>query len=306
MRSQTIGGITTEYPEYAVYSGDFNYVSMSATDSDNNVLAVTVGGQRAEYSSDAERLTVEVGSLLRRNGTFGVVSLSIYVSRSNPAYSTTISVDVLFLHGRTLPSRYHGSGRRVIVPIGQPSVQIPVIDAATVYRDGTQVATTTNAQIVDVAVSSTTHNIEVKYSRAGTFGDWHYCELAQSVYFTTYQPECTRENEIVLQWYDTDGCKRFAVGKLLNRRQASEGVEYASGGSLVQHPADRIITSVSEVLTVVFPIRTDEYFAELALSDEVAIINNVSGAEMPVIIDGDIETTIDKAMDITLKIKTLI
>ena len=107
MRSQTIGGITIEYPEYAVYSGDFNYVSMSATDSDNNVLAVTVGGQRAEYSSDAERLTVEVGSLLRRNGTFGVVSLSIYVSRTNPAYSTTISVDVLFLHGRTLPSRYH-------------------------------------------------------------------------------------------------------------------------------------------------------------------------------------------------------
>ena len=78
MRKTTIGGITITYPETMIYEGDLIYVSVDAAGSDATQLVVTVGGKTAQYLSDGEHVSIEIGSLLRRNDVFGSVNIDIH------------------------------------------------------------------------------------------------------------------------------------------------------------------------------------------------------------------------------------
>lgn len=305
MRTKSIGGCVVTYPDYLTYEGDNNIVVLTAGDSQLTILDVTVGSRRATYSSNGTEVAVEIGSMLTANGVYGSVSVEIYVSRSNPAFSTVFTEDFCFLRGRTMPTRYHGSGRRIIVPYGVRTVEIPVMAEARVSNGSTYIDVE-KATLTEVQVTAATKQISVKYQKPLFFGDIDSVERASEVVFDVVKMDCVVADEIAIAWHDTDGCTRFAVGRILSRRQSSEGIEYRNGDDIVNSHARRHVVSVSEVLEVgIKNVTNDMYLGEITMSENVWILAK-NGATVPVVVDGDIQTDQRRATDITLRLKTLI
>lgn len=293
------------YPDYLTYEGDNNVVMLTAGDSKLTILEVTVGSRRATYSSNGTEVAVEIGSMLTANGVYGSVSVEIYVSRSKPAFSTVFTEDFFFLRGRTMPTRYHGSGRRIIVPYGVKVVEVPVMAEARVYNGSTYIDVD-KAKLAAVKVTAATKQISVKYQKPQLFGDIDSVERASEVVFDVVRMDCVGDGEIVIVWHDTDGCTRYVVGRILSRRQSSEGIEYRHGDDIVNSHARRHVVSVSEVLEVgIKGVTSDMYLGEITMSENVWILAQ-NGDTVPVVVDGDIETDERRATDITLRLKTLI
>lgn len=305
MRTKSIGGCVVTYPDYLTYEGDNNIIMLTAGDSQLTILDVTVGDRRAAYSSNGTEVAVEIGSMLTANGVYGSVSIEIYVSRSNPAYSTVFTEDFYYLRGRTLPTRYHGSGRRIIVPYGVRTVEIPVMAEARVNNGSTYIDVD-KATLEEVQVTAATTQISVKYQSPMYFGDIDSVESVPEVLFDVVMMDCVGDDEITIAWHDTDGCTRFVVGRILARRQSSEGIEYRNGDDIVNSHARRHVVSVSEVLEVgIKGVTSDMYLGEITMSENVWILAQ-NGETVPVVVDGDIETEKRRATDITLRLKTLI
>jgi hypothetical protein len=305
MRTKNIGGCVVTYPDYLTYEGDNNIVMLTAGDSQLTILDVTVGNRRATYSSNGTEVAVEIGSMLTANGVYGSVSVEIYVSRSNPAFSTVFTEDFCFLRGRTMPKRYHGSGRRIIVPYGVRTVEIPVMAEARVSNGSTYIDVD-KATLTEVQVTAATKQISVKYQEPMYFGNIDNVEQVSEVLFEVVMMDCVGDDEIAIGWHDTDGCTRFAVGRILARRQSSEGIEYRHGDDIVKSHARRHVVSVSEVLEVgIKGVTSDMYLGEMTMSENVWILAQ-NGDTVPVVVDGEIETDKRRATDITLRLKTLI
>lgn len=305
MRTKSIGGCVVTYPDYLTYEGDNNIITLTAADSQLTVLEVTVGNRRAIYSSNGTEVAVEIGSMLTANGIYGNFSIEIYVSRSNPVFSTVLTEDICFLRGRTLPTRYHGSGRRIIVPYGIRSVEIPVMAEARVFNGSTYIDVE-KPTLTEVQVTAPTNQISVKYQSAMYFGDIDSVESVSEVFFDVVQLECFGDDEIVIAWHDADGCTRYVVGRIVARRQSSEGMEYRHGDDIVKNYARRHVVSVSEVLEVgIKGVTSDLYLGEMTMSENVWILAQ-NGDTVPVVVDGDIETDKRRATEITLRLKTLI
>lgn len=293
------------YPDYLTYEGDNNVVMLTAGDSKLTILDVTVGSRRATYSSNGTEVAVEIGSMLTANGVYGAVSVEIYVSRSKPAFSTVFTEDFFLLRGRTMPTRYHGSGRRIIVPYGVKVVEVPVMAEARVYNGSTYIDVD-KAKLAAVKVTAATKQISVKYQKPLYFGDIDSVERASEVVFDVVRMDCVGDGEIAIGWHDTDGCTRYVVGRILSRRQSSEGIEYRNGDDIVNSHARRHVVSVSEVLEVgIKGVTSDMYMGEITMSENVWILAQ-NGDTVPVVVDGDIETDERRATDITLRLKTLI
>lgn len=307
MRKKTIGGITITYPETMIYEGDLIYVSVDAAGSDATQLAVTVGGKTAQYLSDGEHVSIEIGSLLRRNDVFGAVNIDIYASRTNPTYSHVLSETYCYCHGRTLPSLYHGSARDIVLPYGSTSVDIPVVAAGKVYVNYALVSTLSAPTIYQAAISDPENLIEVKYNAAALFGDFHKAYSTNIVKFNVSVRDCYAADDVVLGWYDTDGCRRYAIGRLMETRRSAEGVEYAPGLDTIQSPPERLVNKVGEVWTVGFAdVKASQRMGEIAMSQRVWVYNGGTQQTMQVIVDGDIATDERRSGDLVLTLKTII
>lgn len=287
-----------------IYEGDINVVTMNASNSCENILIVTVGGKDAMYVSDLEKISVEFGSLMRMNGQLGVVKAAIYVSRANPAYSNVINVDFYVCRGRTLATRRHGSGRKLIVPYGVQSVDIPVI-APCKISSGNWVQTYSEPCIADVPVGVDEQGlILVQYDVAQDVGDVHNLERVRLVYFDYERVSCENDN-IYIQWYDVDGCRRYAAGILMRRNTSAESVEFIVGDTVINASPDRVVGRVSEEWEVGIPnVSKDLQLGEIIFSEDLRIWTQ--GGGIPVTISGN-NLSVDelKGSNIVLKLKTL-
>lgn len=310
MRTYTIGQLTITYPDVMIYDGDNNVVSVTAEGSDATVVGATIDGDQAIYSSESEYCCIEIGSLLKKGGHYGSVTVTIYASRSNPAYSTPYDVTFFFCHGRTVPSRYHGSPRRVILPASAENVEIPVMGAGGITLGGnTQIIS--EACIAEVSLAGLgeqeTAQVEVHYRAKRALGNFETAEDTQEADFELEIVRCLRSGEVFVGWYDIDGCKRYAVGRVLSRRSASDSISYTPGMSIVRHEPNAIAANANEVLELgISGVDSALRLGELAWSDEVWLLNEGTGETIPVILDGDITTDERRTGDMILKLKTLI
>lgn len=306
MRTQSMGGITIYYPDFMVYEGDNNYIRIKATGSDHTVLIATYGSATASYSSSGENVTVEVGSMFRQKGEYGAVSLSVYVSRNNSTYSNNLTLDFYYCHGRTVPTVYHGSGRRVVVPWFVSSVEVPVMAAAKVTLGSTS-QTLAEGCITTVTLGERERTTAiVEYVEARMLGDFDAAESGVLAYFNIEHVSCLRDGEVFLRWYDSDGCTRYAVGRIMSRRHNADRVMYNVGGSVLRSEPYSVPANTSETLDiVVVGVDAALHLDELPWSESIELVNG-ENQSIPVSVEGEIAVSTRQVQDITLKIKTLV
>lgn len=304
MRKQTIGGITFEYPDAIAYEGDLNYVTAKATGSTATGIIATVDGKSAQYVSASDYCAVEIGSLLQSAGTYGFVTISLYLSRNNSVYSTVVDVSIYFTRGRTVPTRYHGSGRRILVPQFLSSVQLPVVAVGNVSYGA---VSTIVAEPQIISMTPVLNGVyTVGYEEPQTLGDFVDAESTQEAAFVVERVMCLRSDEVYIGWYDIDGCERYAVARIMSRKRAAQSVMYASGLDIVRNLPQRIVAGVSEELEVGIvgadnALRLDE----IVWSESVWLLNG-NGDATPVVINGDMDVDLRKTNDIILKLNTLV
>lgn len=305
MRTQTVGQIVVTYPDFMVYEGDNNFIMIKASGSTLSTLSVSLGNRRAMYSSDTDSVVVEVGSLMRLNDVYGRITLTVYVSRSEPAFSTTLSLVFYFCHGRTMPTRFHGSSRKIVLPYGQALYEVPVVASASV-TDGTSTNPVADGEITMFRATDVEHTqAVVTYNTARLLGNYYDAEQTTTATFDVYRHLCESDGDVAIGWYDCDGCKRYAVGKVLSRHAAAEGVAYSNGGDVVRHYAEQIVATVSEVLEIgIADVSPDMFLGEIVYSQQVWL-QRTGADNIPVVIEGDVEIDERHNMGIVLKVKTI-
>ena len=298
MRTQTIGHITVTYPDRLLYLGDNNYISIYAEESDRTVLQVTVGNKTASYESASNRCVIEIGSLIAAEALSADVTVDVYIARENPTYSTTLAFDFYVVNGRTVPMRYHGSGKRVIVPLSAKSFDLPILRAANIVKGETLIASPTDSCIYEVEGDSGVY--DVKYGSDIVFGDFYNPVVTRTANFEVEFEECREQNAVAVGWYDIDGCRRYAIGRVVNRQRSGDGIMYNSDLEIVRHTPN-----VAESITVAFGDIRALAIDEMAFSERVWF-EDVDGVERPVVLDGAISIDKRENQQLTLKFKTLV
>lgn len=305
MRQQAIGATTLYYPDYLTYSGDNNYVMLKVP-SGAATLDVEIGGKRQTYESESDTVVMDVSLMLRANGVYGVVQVDVYVAMSSPAYSNTYTFTVYYTRGWTLADRYHGSGRRVMLPSGVTSVDILVVGACTI-RGGVSDVTVNEAQIVSYPVSGS-GTVWVEYGIRRSEGYVNDPGDATRAYYEVEMYDCQPKGGCVLRWYDADGCVRYVVGKVLSRGQRAESVAYSAIGygdalSTLRDKCGRVVTSIGRTIEVGVA-QADEalHLEEMLFSPEVSL--RASDEWVPIVPDYEsVTTSMTDATDVVLKMK---
>lgn len=307
MRTQTIGQLTLYYPDYLVYGGDVNYVMLKVPSHFSGaLLSVTVDGKVQSYESEGNTVIVDISLLLKRVGQYGQISVHTYVMSVSPAYSNTFDFTIYYTRGVTLADRYHGSGRRVVLPSGITGVDILAVGACTISGGGASQAVSA-AQIVSYPVSAS-GPVTVHYAiRRGEGYVNDPGEASEAVYDVEVY-DCQPKSGCVIRWYDADGCARYLVGKIQTRGTKAGKVDYAAVEwgedlSILRNGCGRIVTAIERTIEVgVAQVSEAMHLEEILYSPEVAL--QTADGWLPIVPDYDsAATSMTETSDIILKFK---
>lgn len=299
MRTQTIQQMTVTYPDYLVFSEDNNFIQLTAT-SGTAAMVVTLGSYQQVYYGETDTVVMDVSRLFKRYGTYNAaISMTIYISRTNPTASQTLTVSFYVVKGRTLADRYHCSGRKIILPPGSTSVELLADGEATTITINP--VSTTTAAIMTVPITDST-TIEVQNTTASPRGWFIDGESTTSVYYEVEIASCTPKNGAFLRWLDTDGCKRFAPCKIMTRGSKIEQINYADGLQTLRTPASRLVSSVQRSIEVgIAQVDPALHLEEIVYSPEILLVCD-NGETVTLVPEfTDYTGSVEKIEDITLK-----
>lgn len=307
MRTQTIGLLTLYYPDNLVYGGDVNYVMLKApSQMSGALLSVTIDGKTQEYESEGNTVIVDISLLLKRVGLYGQMSVHTYVASISPAYSNTFDFTIYYTRGVTLADRYHGSGRKVILPSGITGVDILAVGACTVSGGGASQAVSA-AQIVSYPVSAS-GAVTVHYGIRRGEGYVNDPGDASEAVYEVEVMDCQPKSGCVIRWYDADGCARYLVGKIQTRGTKAGKADYAAVEwgedlSVLRNGCGRIVTAIERTIEVgVAQVSEAMHLEEILYSPEVAM-QTVDGW-LPIVPDYDsVATSMSETNDVVLKFK---
>lgn len=307
MRTQTLGQLTLYYPEYLVYGGDVNYVMLKVPSHFSGaLLSVTVDGKVQSYESEGNTVIVDISLLLKRVGQYGQISVHTYVASASPVYSNTFDFTIYYTRGVTLADRYHGSGRKVILPSGIAAVDILALGACTI-SGGDATESVLNAQIVSYPVS-TSGQVDVIYGAVRNEGYANDGETTKEFAYIIEMVDCQPKSGCVIRWYDSDGCARYLVGKIQTRGTKASKADYAAVEwgedlSILRNGCGRIVTAIERTIEVgVAQVSEAMHLEEILYSPEVAL--QTADGWLPIIPDYDnAATSMSEANDVVLKFK---
>lgn len=307
MRTQKIGPLTLIYPNYLVYGGDVNYVMLKApSQMSGALLGVTIDGKRQEYESEGNTVIVDISLLLKRVGQYGQMSVHTYVASVSPAYSNTFDFTIYYTRGVTLADRYHGSGRKVVLPSGITAVDILAVGACTVSGGGASQAVSA-AQIVSYPVSAS-GPVTVHYGIRREEGYVNDPGDASEAVYEVEVMDCQPVSGCVIRWYDADGCARYLVGKIQTRGTKAGKADYAAVEwgedlSVLRNGCGRIVTAIERTIEVgVAQVSEAMHLEEILYSPEVEM-HTVDGW-LPIVPDYDsVATSMSETNDVVLKFK---
>ena len=307
MRTQTIGQLTLYYHNYLVYGGDVNYVMLKVPSHFSGaLLSVTIDGKMQSYESEGNTVIVDISLLLKRVGQYGQISVHTYVASASPAYSNTFDFTIYYTRGVTLADRYHGSGRKVILPSGIAAVDILALGACTI-SGGDATESVLNAQIVSYPVS-TSGQVDVIYGAVRNEGYANDGETTKEFAYIIETVDCQPKSGCVIRWYDSDGCARYLVGKIQTRGTKASKADYAAVEwgedlSILRNGCGRIVTAIERTIEVgVAQVSEAVHLEEMLYSPEVAM--RYADGWLPIVPDYDsAATSMSEVNDVVLKFK---
>lgn len=288
MRTETVSGIKITYPDYMVWDEDNNIVMVQVTQGTASITA-TIGTRTVGYAGTGASVIVDISQLLKRNGTYGAKTLD--VTAADGTVTVTRSYNIFVCRGRTLADRYHYSPRSIILPSLMPTVDICVADACTV-SGGASTVSYASAGVYQYALSGS-GVITVTYANKIWQGDQNDPVFSKT---TDYQVEvlsCYPDRGAIIGWYDCDGCRRYAMGKVIGRGTKAEtadftATDFTSALGTVRDTAGRLVTKTQRTLDVgLSQVAESLHLEEIILSDEVWLVKPSDGRAIPLVPEFD-------------------
>lgn len=306
-----------EYPEKLMWLLDNNFVrcvnrhgayKLTAT------LVLTAGGVVTTYTHTTEigdltfRLTPYLRGLGHGTTITALCSVTAYDADANP-YSYTLKFDMKIVYGKTLQERHHGSEGVVTYERITDLQPLDLLKPAGWYgriRFGSnlQIYNDTDADIVQQQYLAP-GAVEVHYRGYGN--PIYRGDVWDETYGKDWDVRCVQvcptRNGIKLTYYNTDGCKRFAIGEVLKKTMSAERKEYRNGGVVYDEPPQSLVTGYAGTIEVGFrDVDPLQYLEDIMLSP---IVTTTRGTDVINVIPTTLQMVRDgmtKDIIITFKI----
>ena len=283
MRQHTYtNGASVRYPDNITFSHDrnvamFTYngeykvkgeVYFSASEFVTIFDTVCYGGQ----------LYINLNSCIRAAGiaipqTFAEVDFKVTIGNTEENFKIT---NWSFLVGETMIVRTHPSEREILVPSSVGTIEV--------YSEGPGVLSV-EGEVYEVSglgkhiteVEFTTHLAEDYISVEEENGRTLLCYTDywdSELYFIKVVRGDTCSGSVLIGYYNADGCKRYAVGKLLSEEVGKESDIFINGETSDFNPSEgtpkELIKNISRELELGFADVPDtRNFVDILLNDKV-------------------------------------
>lgn len=303
MRTYTESPLTLVYPDQFCKAYDYNRCELLCSDRSTwTELTVTIGAKSLSYRSQGgSNIIIDMTTLLRTLDTgavtFSMMGVRRYTS-GGVSYSQTISkTDTLYIvKGRTLADWLSCSGHKVygLAEIG--SVEIPLLAAA--YIDG--IASPLGINEISMRGGGM---VPIRYADDTYHFGSVYDFSEQDTAFDVEMIDCVPTDGCVLEWVDSDGCRRYIVAKIVANETTAESVGF--NPSQDQRPtAKRLVTGTRRQITLyLHDVEPSVRLHEVTFSPDIRIGNGtIHGDEAMAVIPAfeNIETR-RQASNYTLK-----
>lgn len=287
MRTITEASTNTliEYPEVVTWMLDNNFIHLKNLDGYPIKVSVKVtnGGvdYYMNYESELDNLTFRLNPLL---WSFGPSTFDIDVTITANGSTAAESLKTFFVYyGKTLQERYHGSATTITYA---DSNDLSALEMYNIWSDAASPATFVpfpnpfvyNAYDGINTINAAGKNM-IKHSNAllnNTIGDiWD--SVTSNSFFYNLIKVCPKANAIKLEYYDTDGCKRYAIGEVLKKTMKATRADYVRGGVVYDAQPRSKVTDYQGTIQVGFAeVDPKQYLEDIMLSP--TIVESVTGA----------------------------
>lgn len=284
MRQYTNAYLQIDYPETLMWLLDNNFVrcvNLNGAYRMTVTLDLTAGGVVTTYTHTTEigDLTFRLKPYLRgfAHGTTitALCSVTAYDSADNP-HNYTLKFGTKIVYGKTLQERHHGSEGVVAYERLTDLQSLDLLKPAGwtgAIRFGSHIATYNNAA-PDIVVESygSPGSVVVRYGNSITpiFRGDVWDETNGAIWDVRCVQVCPARNGIKLTYYNTDGCKRFAIGEVLKKTMSAERKEYRQGGVVYDEPPQSLVTGYAGTIEVGFrDVDPLQYLEDIMLSPVV-------------------------------------
>lgn len=317
MRQYTNAYLQIDYPETLMWLLDNNFlrcVNRHGAYKLTVTLDLTAGGVVTTYTHTTEigdltfRLTPYLRGLAHGTTITALCSVTAYDSADNP-HNYTLKFDMKIVYGKTLQERHHGSEGVVTYERITDLQPLELLKPA-----GWTGRITFGSNIVNYN-NTYPDIVQQQYISPGAV-EVHYRGNGNPIYRGDVWDEtngkdwnvrcvqvCPARNGIKLTYYNTDGCKRFAIGEVLKKTMSAERKEYRHGGVVYDEPPQSLVTGYAGTIEVGFrDVDPLQYIEDIMLSPVVTTsrgseIINVIPTTLQLVRDG-----ITKDIIITFKI----
>lgn len=273
-----------DYPETLMWMLDNNFVRFVNRHGAYKLTArldLTAGGVVTTYTH-----TTEIGDLTFRLTPYlrglahGTTIKALYTVTAWDSHNTstthTDKFETKIVYGKTLQERHHGSEGVVtyerITDLQPLELLKPAGWTGRIYFGSNIVNyNNTDPDIVQQQYISP-GAVEVHYVGNVTpiyRGDvWD--ETNGKIWDVRCVQVCPARNGIKLTYYNTDGCKRFAIGEVLKKTMSAERKEYRQGGVVYDEPPQSLVTGYAGTIEVGFrDVDPLQYLEDIMLSPVV-------------------------------------
>lgn len=284
MRQYIDANVQIDYPEKLMWLLDNNFVrcvnrhgayKLTAT------LVLTAGGLVTTYTHTTEigdltfRLTPYLRGLAHGTTITTLCSATAYDANDNP-YSYTLKFDMKIVYGKTLQERHHGSEGVVTYERITDLQPLELLKPAgwtgrIIFGSGFVAYNNSDPDIVQQPYLSP-GVVMVGYSSLNTpiFRGDVWDETNGGRWDVRCVQVCPARNGIKLTYYNTDGCKRFAIGEVLKKTMSAERKEYRHGGVVYDEPPQSLVTGYAGTIEVGFrDVDPLQYLEDIMLSPVV-------------------------------------
>lgn len=281
-----------DYPEKLMWLLDNNFVrcvnrhgvyKLTAT------LDLTAGGVVTTYTHTTEigdltfRLTPYLRSLA--HGTIIKVLYTVTALDShNTSYTYTDKFETKIVYGKTLQERHHGSEGVVTYERLTDLQNLELLKpygwtGQIIFGNNVLICGDSDADIVQQSLVLP-GAVKVRYVGYGSpiyRGDvWDETNVVS--WYVRCVQVCPARNGIKLTYYNTDGCKRYAIGEVLRKTMNAERKEYKQGGVVYDEPPRSIVTGYAGTIEVGFrDVDPLQYLEDIMLSP---IVTTTRGSEI--------------------------
>lgn len=316
MRQYIDANMRIEYPETLMWILDNNFVRFSNSYGHFKLsvkIDLIVGGIVTTYSNTSEigditfRLTQYLRGLVNGDDVTFDVDATSYDSADNP-HNTLLNFNSKLVYGKTLQERHHGSEGIVVYENAADLINFDIFKPAgwkgTIFFGNNLV--NYNHQDPDVVKQSYRVGQRlIWYDGSGSpilRGDiWD--DVSELSWVVNCVQVCPARNGIKFEYYNTDGCKRFAIGEVLKKTMSVERKEYRNGGVVYDEPPKSMVTGYAGTIDVGFrDVDPLQYLEDIMLSP---IVTTKRGSEQISVIPTTLQLVRDgetKDIVITFKI----